>query len=77
MLMWSKLELTFHEIEELKNIDHAGMLFAGDTISHQTANSLVKKGAAARIDGRFVCTAAGQKFLEQLDTVFKRKGGWV
>lgn len=49
-----------HVIEELGNICENQPLFAGDTISHATANECVARGWAKRNgDGDFVMTLTG------------------
>lgn len=54
-------------IEELRNIRDNGPVWAGDTISHRTANECVRRGWARR-DGRghFVITDRAPRNLEPL-----------
>lgn len=59
MAVWEEIVL-----EELRNIALNAPLFAGDTISHATANECVRRGWAERnAAGNFVLTSAGTKAL--------------
>ena len=61
-----RVQLTPHEVEELINFGSHGLVFAGDTISHSTAQSLIDKGLASRIEGRYCLSSAGQKWFDVL-----------
>ena len=53
-----------HLLEELHNVCANGPLFAGDTISHETANELVATGWARRNPkGEFVATDEGRAVI--------------
>jgi len=58
--------LSAGEREELKNIAQNMPVFAGDTLSHDTVNSLVSKKLALRYEGEFCLTEYGKIIASDL-----------